>query len=109
MCGANARCTRGFCVCDLGMKGNGTAEGWRGNDGLGEVTVYNDISVDCDTACDDLSCKEVEQLDVGVCWKSADGGSGSPSTVVGSQASKLVSSGNGMATFVDTGAGGMAN
>jgi hypothetical protein len=33
--------------------------------------VYVDPGVDCDTECDGVSCKEVEQLSAGVCWKSA--------------------------------------
>jgi hypothetical protein len=70
-CGVGARCTRGYCVCDLGMKGNGT-EVWRGKEGLESVTVYSDVGVNCDTKCDDLSCKEVNQLSAGVCWKSGN-------------------------------------
>jgi hypothetical protein len=35
--------------------------------------VFSDLGIDCDTQCDDLSCKEVEQLESGVCWKSAGG------------------------------------
>jgi hypothetical protein len=63
-CGTNARCTRGFCVCDLGLKG-----AFRGNDGLGAVTVYNNPGAGCEDKCDDLSCKEVEQLEVDVCFR----------------------------------------
>lgn len=57
-------------MCDLGMKENDTA--WRGTEGLGQVSVYVDPAVDCDVKCDGLSCKEVDQLDVGACWKSGD-------------------------------------
>jgi hypothetical protein len=70
LCGVNAKCTRGYCVCDLGLTGNAT--GWRGSEGLGQVTVYVDPAVDCSAKCDGLSCKEVQQLDVGVCFKSGD-------------------------------------
>jgi hypothetical protein len=57
-------------VCDLGMKGSG--EQFRGTEGLGSITVYVDPSVDCDTKCDDWSCKEVEQLGEDVCWRSGE-------------------------------------
>jgi hypothetical protein len=71
-CGEGAKCTRGFCMCELGMKGAGT--GLRGAEGLGTVTVYVEPGVDCGVKCDDLSCKEVEQLEEGVCYKSGDAG-----------------------------------
>jgi hypothetical protein len=73
-CGSNARCTRGYCVCDLGTKGPlGNTEGYRGNEGLGKLTVYVDVRVDCSAKCDDLSCKEVKQVDDGMCWRSGSG------------------------------------
>jgi hypothetical protein len=34
--------------------------------------VYVDPGVDCDVKCDEVSCKEVEQLEGGVCWKSGN-------------------------------------
>jgi hypothetical protein len=34
------------------------------------LTVYADVGAACDKKCEDLSCKEVEQLEEGVCWKS---------------------------------------
>jgi hypothetical protein len=101
-CGVGARCTRGYCVCDLGMKGNGTGM-WRGKEGLESVTVFSDVSVDCDTQCDDLSCKEVEQLDDGVCWKS-----GSVDEVDGRVDSTL-ENGDGLVTFENNGTGGTAS
>lgn len=58
-------------MCDLGWRGAPRhGVGWRGNEGLGALTVYNDPEVDCDVKCDSLSCKEVPQLEKGVCWKS---------------------------------------
>lgn len=66
-CGRNARCTRGFCVCKAGWKGLS-----RGNGGLGAVTVYNNPGTPCDEECDDLSCKEVEQLEVGACYQDGE-------------------------------------
>lgn len=57
-------------MCDLGMAGS--ADAYRGTEGLGKVTVYVSPSVDCNTPCDSLSCKEVAQLDDGVCYKSGD-------------------------------------
>jgi hypothetical protein len=47
--------------------------GFRGNEGLGEVTVYVNPEVFCDIPCDDFNCKEVEQLEAGSCWKDGDG------------------------------------
>ncbi|KAH3941680.1 hypothetical protein HBI56_197300 [Parastagonospora nodorum] len=69
-CGVKARCTRGYCVCDLGM--TGSSDAYRGTEGLGKATVYVGPGVDCNTPCDGLSCKEVAQLDDGVCYKSGD-------------------------------------
>ncbi|KAF1915177.1 hypothetical protein BDU57DRAFT_595776 [Ampelomyces quisqualis] len=66
-CGDRARCTRGYCVCELGMKAQ---VGWRGQQGLEGLTVYADVGADCEVKCEDLSCKEVGQLEEGVCWKS---------------------------------------
>jgi hypothetical protein len=68
-CGAGAKCTQGYCVCELGMK---AATGLRGTKGLGAVTVYVGPAVDCRVKCDDPSCKEVEQMKEGVCYKSGD-------------------------------------
>lgn len=59
-CDARARCTRGYCVCGLGMKG----------ERLEGVTVYADVGEVCDERCEDLSCREVGRLEEGVCWKS---------------------------------------
>jgi hypothetical protein len=105
-CGVNARCTRGYCVCDLGMRGNGTAGMWRGSEGLESVTVFSDLGIDCDTQCDDLSCKEVEQLESGVCWKSAGGDNeesdGSEETGDNEDEDSLV-------TYENMGSGGAAN
>jgi hypothetical protein len=72
-CGANAQCTRGFCVCKLGWKGSSSdGEGYRGNDGLGAVTVYNFLGAACDVECEDASCKEVEQLEENVCFRNGE-------------------------------------
>ncbi|KAH7085758.1 hypothetical protein BKA63DRAFT_26366 [Paraphoma chrysanthemicola] len=76
-CYSGARCTRGYCACDVGKKGSWRegGEGYRGNGGLEEVTVYVDPGVFCDIPCDDLSCKEVKQLELGTCWKDGDSNS----------------------------------
>jgi hypothetical protein len=72
-CGANAQCTRGFCLCKLGWKGSSSeGEGYRSNDGLGAVTVYNSLGAACDVECDDASCKEVEQLKENVCFRNGE-------------------------------------
>jgi hypothetical protein len=69
-------------VCNLGMKGSlSTAEGYRGSEGLGTLTVYVDTGVDCDAKCGDLSCKEVKQVDTGMCWKSGSGSIGQSTDV----------------------------
>jgi hypothetical protein len=61
-------------VCNVGKKGSWGegAVGFRGNEGLGEVTVYVNPEVSCDIPCDDFNCKEVEQLEAGSCWKDGD-------------------------------------
>lgn len=72
-CGTNAQCTRGFCVCALGWKGSSFAgAGYRGNAGLGSVTVFNFLGAACDVKCDDVSCKEVEQLKENVCFRNGE-------------------------------------
>lgn len=59
-------------MCGLGFK---AGKAWRGSKGLGSMTVYADVGADCDVPCEDLSCREVEQLEGDVCWKS-DGDTG---------------------------------
>jgi hypothetical protein len=103
-CGVGARCTRGYCVCELGLKGNRNGTGvWRGKEGLQSVTVYSDVGVDCDMKCDDLSCKEVKQLSDGVCWKS-----GSVDQVDG-QFNATLENGDGLVTAENIGTGGTAS
>lgn len=48
----------------------GDGKAWRGHEGLERLTVYADVGAACDVKCEDLSCKEVGQLEEGVCWKS---------------------------------------
>jgi hypothetical protein len=69
-CGANAICMRGYCICELGMKSAGVAV--RGTHGLGVITVYVDPRVSCNARCDDLTCREVEQLSVGMCYQNGN-------------------------------------
>ncbi|KAL5116733.1 hypothetical protein ACEQ8H_005345 [Pleosporales sp. CAS-2024a] len=66
-CGTGATCTRGYCVCPLGTTGDG---GWRGSQGLGQVTVYVDPGIDCNATCEGPLCNEVQQLSVGMCFVS---------------------------------------
>ncbi|KAH7414247.1 hypothetical protein DE146DRAFT_639735 [Phaeosphaeria sp. MPI-PUGE-AT-0046c] len=105
-CGKNARCTRGYCVCDLGWRGAPRhGQGWRGNEGLRVLTVYINPETDCDVKCNSLSCKEVSQVDVGVCWKS-DG------NVYNQDAQTEVSGsdlGGGLGSVVNAGAVGQAS
>lgn len=76
--------------------------GYRGTEGLGILTVYVNPFLDCDVKCDGLACKEVPQLEVGVCWKSD--GSGYDQDV------KIDSGmGVGRGTVGDSGAVGQAN
>lgn len=105
-CGKNARCTRGYCVCDLGWRGSVKhGQGWRGNEGLGVLTVYIHPETACDVKCDTLSCKEVPQLDVGVCWKS-DGTKYIEDAQAEGSGSGSVS---GLGTVIDSGAVGQAS
>ena len=69
-CGANAECVVDHCVCARGFKG--TTGSIRGYDDLQAVTVWVDTSVDCNVYCDELSCAEVEQVDV--CFQRIEGG-----------------------------------
>ncbi|KAH8731115.1 hypothetical protein GQ44DRAFT_736222 [Phaeosphaeriaceae sp. PMI808] len=68
--GANVRCTREYCVCNVDRKGSWRrGAGYRGTDELGAVTVYVSSDADCDTPCVSMSCREVEQLKRGLCWE----------------------------------------
>ncbi|CAA9958347.1 hypothetical protein PTMSG1_01908 [Pyrenophora teres f. maculata] len=69
-CGANADCVVNHCVCARGFKGG--RESVRGYTDLQAVTVWVDTGVDCDVRCDELSCAEVEQVDV--CFQRIEGG-----------------------------------
>jgi hypothetical protein len=64
-CGENSKCVRNHCVCNRGFKSSATGETpvVRGFDGLQAVTVWVDPQWGCDVPCDDLSCKEVEQVE----------------------------------------------
>ena len=70
-CGANAECVVDHCVCARGFKGS---KGWsvRGYSGLQALTVWVDAGVDCSVSCDELSCAEVEQVDV--CFQRIENG-----------------------------------
>jgi hypothetical protein len=63
-CGLYARCVRGFCVCELGLKADDSlgvqVRGW---DGLEEVTVHVQPGANCIVPCDTLACKEVAQVE----------------------------------------------
>lgn len=105
-CGKNARCTRGYCVCNLGWSGAPTyGQGWRGNEGLGVLTVYINPETDCDVKCDSLGCKEVPQVAVGVCWKSDGTGYDQPAQTETSDSGL----GGGLSMVANVGAGSQAS
>jgi hypothetical protein len=62
-CGLYARCIRGYCICELGLK---ATDRWgmqvRGWSGLEEVTVHVQPQANCIVTCDTLACKEVQQV-----------------------------------------------
>ena len=70
-CGANAECVVDHCVCARGFKGS-KGSSVRGYSGLQALTVWVDAGIDCSVSCDELSCAEVEQVDV--CFQRIENG-----------------------------------
>jgi hypothetical protein len=68
-CGENAKCVRGYCVCDRGWKADGAI---RGLDGLQAITVWIDTGRGCDVRCEGLGCKDVQQG--GACFQRVENG-----------------------------------
>lgn len=60
-CGPGARCSKGYCACPAGYKGD-SGNALRGRSRPEALTVYVDPGIACDTPCQVLFCPEVERV-----------------------------------------------